>query len=462
MEYVRFVKEDTTKKSRQSAENQAIHLMKKTGEKVYKIIYLGESMNFIIPLKDEGILERSKPCWEIIDKNKFLTEVEKNSSLKVVDSFIGDQLEGSSGIPDISKKMEQKKVLEDANGREFTSIHKQEKTNAVNTCKYKECLTCKHIGFALLNREKTQTQLAEELGVEQQAISQHINNHFPSGIIQGKTRGAYCKLTMELKEYFTDLKDKEESEVITERKLRNMRYDTFTDAIFWSAIVLIEDKISVEDLRLSLNGMTDGKDIKKSLVNVFRVLTVDKIIEIGSEEDVWSKGKKTKKWKAFTSERIHRINEENIDQISSKRVRLIDEKKLKEYHLLGILINAVRGRSNLLEYWMEIFLDAFIERTEQLETKAMKNANELKNTDDFTDEDMEKTLLLLKAIKGELFNVGFLGRYMDPNNPTGVYFRDVNEINEFLDKIGAEFEYIVSNPGEKPYLQHKITPNDTV
>ena len=202
--------------------------------------------------------------------------------------------------------------------------------------------------------------------------------------------------------------------------------------------------------------------IKKSLVNVFRVLTVDKIIEIGSEEDVWSKGKKTKKWKAFTSERIHRINEENIDQISSKRVRLIDEKKLKEYHLLGILINAVRGRSNLLEYWMEIFLDAFIERTEQLETKAMKNANELKNTDDFTDEDMEKTLLLLKAIKGELFNVGFLGRYMDPNNPTGVYFRDVNEINEFLDKIGAEFEYIVSNPGEKPYLQHKITPNDTV
>ena len=116
MEYVRFVKEDTTKKSRQSAENQAIHLMKKTGEKVYKIIYLGESMNFIIPLKDEGILERSKPCWEIIDKNKFLTEVEKNSSLKVVDSFIGDQLEGSSGIPDISKKMEQKKVLPPRNG----------------------------------------------------------------------------------------------------------------------------------------------------------------------------------------------------------------------------------------------------------------------------------------------------------------------------------------------------------
>jgi hypothetical protein len=225
--------------------------------------------------------------------------------------------------------------------------------------------------------------------------------------------------------------------------------------------MLIEDGISVEDIRLSLNGITDEKDIKKSLVNAFRVLTVDNIIEIGSEEEDWDGGI-TKKWVGYTPNKIHTINEENINQINSKRIRVLDNQKLKKYHLIGILINSVRGRTNLLDYWMDDFIKIFTNKTEQLQKNVMRNVEEkLKNEEHFTDEDKRKAIVLSKVIKGELFNAGFLEQYMKPNNPEGIYFRDIGEINNFLDKVGAEFEYVASNPGEKPYLCHKIIQDGT-
>jgi hypothetical protein len=157
MGYVRFVDEGTLLKSRQDAENQATRLMKKTGEKVYKIIYLSESGNFIKKLKNEGILKRSKPFWEIIDESKLLNEIKKNDSFKIVDSFVEDQIEGFSGISDISKETERKKDIDKKEKEELIGIDRRGIQEPIDSDKYKTCLICKRIGFSLLEKEKTST-----------------------------------------------------------------------------------------------------------------------------------------------------------------------------------------------------------------------------------------------------------------------------------------------------------------